>query len=247
MNKLNFLSITLKRFSKGVVIFPPKLKTKNLPKLTDKKKKKSPIYNLLTSKKLVNSPNEIQNLTEKQDYENLIEKSAEGMLFNSLKLTENKSSADMKNLYDFISKNLKLNDSNDFIGHLSEVRKIFNSEEVEKTKDIFKLFLDKIYSLSDSKGNFKNNIIFLHNKVTNEYLIRLLAKVSINDIYPEQIFEKEEFPMPKAENQMQASIAYSQYESNFENFVDSFADPKTNDIELPEKNFKDVQYNYYIF
>ena len=150
---MKIYNIVFKRFSTGVITIPPNLKSKNPQK--ENKKKLSPIYNLLRSEKLAGSNNEKLNVQEKLDYETILKEASKIMLLNYYKIYEDKTTRekDIKNLSDYLQKFYSSKELNVFINNLKESKKVIDSENVEKTEEVFKMFIDKIYSLNTNKSN----------------------------------------------------------------------------------------------
>jgi hypothetical protein len=147
-----FYKIITKTFAKNVVSLPPKLRSKNPQK--ENKKKLSPIYNLLKSEKLAESNNEKLNVQEKLDYETILTEASKTMLMNYYKIYEDKSNRerDLKNLCDYLQKCYLSNEINLFINHLKDTKKIIDSDNVEKTEEVFKMFIDKVYNINTNKS-----------------------------------------------------------------------------------------------
>jgi hypothetical protein len=154
---MKIYKIICKTFGKNVVSIPPKLKSKNPQK--ENKKKLSPIYNLLKSEKLAESINEKLNVQEKYDYETILKESSQSMLMNYYKIYEDKTlkEKEIKNLQDYLQTFYSTKELNNFINHLNEAKKIIDTENVEKTEEVFKMFIDKIYNLSNNKCNIYFN------------------------------------------------------------------------------------------
>lgn len=233
--KKYFYKFVTKSFAKNVVTIPPKLKSKNSQK--ESKKKISPIYNLLKSEKLAGSNNEKLNIEEKMDYETIVTEASKLMLINYFKIYENKTvkEKELSNLCEYIEKVLNPSEISSFIKALEEAKKIINSESVEKTEEVFKLFIDKLYNLSTNKAMTKT-------------LINLISKISLKELSGEEIFrfsnkgvgnDLNSMKKEKSDGQnLQRSIYYSQIESNF-NKILNIRNPVTNDIDKPETDFKD--------
>ncbi len=154
---MKIYKFVVRKFAKNVICIPPKLKAKNPQK--ENKNKLSPIYNLLKSEKLAESTNEKLNVEEKRDYETLLKDSSKVMLMNFYKIYEDKAVRikETKNLYDLVNKTLNYKEVNLFIIYIKEIKRIIDSEEIEKTEEVFKMFLDKIYNISSNKGIFLYN------------------------------------------------------------------------------------------
>lgn len=240
-----FYKLILKSFAKNVVSLPPKLRSKNPQK--ENKNKLSPIYNLLKSEKLAESNSEKLNVQEKLDYETILSEASKTMLMNYYKIYEDKTyrDKDMKNLTEYLQKCYLANEINLFINYLKDAKKIIDSENVEKTEEVFKMFIDKVYSINS-------------NKTINKTLIQILSKISLKDLSPEEIFKKarldhdtliisDHLYQEESNNRpLQKSIFFSQLESSFNSTL-NIRNPVTNDIDKPEQDFKDaflMKYEY---
>lgn len=240
-----FYKLILKSFAKNVVSLPPKLRSKNPQK--ENKNKLSPIYNLLKSEKLAESNSEKLNVQEKLDYETILSEASKTMLMNYYKIYEDKTyrDKDMKNLTEYLQKCYMSNEINLFINYLKDAKKIIDSENVEKTEEVFKMFIDKVYSINS-------------NKTINKTLIQVLSKISLKDLSPEEIFKKarldhdtliisdHRYQEESNNRPLQKSIFFSQLESSFNSTL-NIRNPVTNDIDKPEQDFKDafmMKYEY---
>jgi len=162
---MKIYKFVVKNFAKNVIAIPPKLRAKNPVK--ENKNKLSPIYNLLKSEKLAESKNERFNIEEKLDYQNVITEASKTMLLNHFKIYQDKTQKikDIKSLYEFLTNFLSAKELNIFINELKTARQIIEKEEVEKTEEVFQLFLSKLYNLSTNKCKiFLYHIFFsIHN------------------------------------------------------------------------------------
>lgn len=157
---MRLYKIINKNFGKNVVSIPPKLKSKNPQK--ENKKKLTPIYNLLKSEKLAESINEKLNVQEKFDYETILKEASQSMLLNYYKIYEDKSAKEreLKNLQEYLQKFYSTKELNNFINYLNDAKKIIDAENVEKTEEVFKMFIDKIYNLNSNKCNISINFSY---------------------------------------------------------------------------------------
>jgi hypothetical protein len=162
---MKIYKIFSKTFAKNVISIPPNLRTKNPQK--DNKKKLSPIYNLLKSEKLAESSNEKINVQEKLDYETILKEASKSMLLNYYKIYEDRSTRekDLKNLSEYLQKFYSSREMNTFLNDLKAAKKIIDSDNVEKTEEVFKMFIDKVYSLNSNKSKHKINSIYLKNQL----------------------------------------------------------------------------------
>ena len=89
------------------------------------------------------------------------------MLLNHFKIYQDKSQKikDIKSLYEFLINFLSAKELNIFINELKTARQIIEKEEVEKTEEVFQLFLSKLYNLSTNKCKIflLNNFLSYHN------------------------------------------------------------------------------------
>ena len=149
---MKIYKIVFKKFANNVIAIPPKLRTKNPVK--ENKNKLSPIYNLLKSEKLAESKSEKFNVEEKLDYQNIITEASKTMLLNYYKLYQDKSQKlkDVKSLNEILTKLLSPKELNIFINEMKMAKQMIEQEEIEKTEEVFQLFLSKIYNLSENKS-----------------------------------------------------------------------------------------------
>jgi hypothetical protein len=154
---MKIYQIIFKKFSNKIYI-PPKLRTKNPVKANDTKKKQSPIYNLLKSQKLVESTGEKINIEERLDYETIISDAAKQMLLSYYKIYEDKTERhkEVKNLYECLKKFYTPNEINLFLTHFKWIKNIINTQDVQKTEEIFKMFIDRVYNINNNKSKSNN-------------------------------------------------------------------------------------------
>lgn len=141
--KRNLLSISKKYFSKTVSI-PPKLRNASI----DSRKNQG----LYKYEALIDNPRDNNLNEEKAHYNNLIESCSKSMIFNHFKLNDIQSNHNFNEFYNYITKNLHTNELNKFIQILDEIKTKLDSNNIEKTEDIFKYLLSKLYYLSNDKG-----------------------------------------------------------------------------------------------
>ena len=131
----------------------------------------------------------------------------------------------LKHLADFLTRTLNHKELNKFFSDLKEIKSIIEAENTEKTKDIFYLFIDKVYSLTPRKN-------------VNNALISLLSKLSLKDITPDKIYKQDKDP---AEFKLESSIYFSQLEQHQRKNM-KLIEPITNDIgnKNIDDNIRDV-------
>jgi hypothetical protein len=134
--------------------FQPKMPNMriNKPKPTvPKNKKNSNIFNLLVSEKLVGSQSEVKNFYDNTLTYTKTKSSAKEMLenFNSKKQNDPKA---LTKFYNFIDQNLKSKEMEKFFIIIKELQFFLEDEDVEKTEETFKVFIDKINSISTNKS-----------------------------------------------------------------------------------------------
>jgi len=127
---------------------------------------------------------------------------------------------------------------NQFFVHLKETKKILESDDIVKTKEIFHLFIDKLYNITTKKSKTINiNKYQILNTLIdiNHSLINLLSKLSLKDISPSLIFKNDD--KNKDEFKMEGAIYFSQIEEHQKNHL-KIHDPLTNDL-FKNNNLKD--------
>ena len=130
----------------------PKLKKVN-PKIPNiNAKKQSNIYNLLLTEKLVGSSSEVKNY-----YENVITYSKNNSIANKMLTNINKESNynNLNKLYSFINNNLNEEEIDYLFTSSNEFKILLKQEDIEKTEELIKIFIDKLNKISTNKGTIK--------------------------------------------------------------------------------------------
>jgi hypothetical protein len=150
MKKIN----KIVKFSFSSKSFQPKMPNLRVqkPKPVDpKEKKNSNIYNLLASQKLLGSNSEIQNFYENTLTYTKSKKSAKLMLENFNSNKQNDPNI-LSNFNTFIIQNFNSKELETFFVILKDHQSLLENQEVEKTEQTFKIFIDKINSISSNKS-----------------------------------------------------------------------------------------------
>jgi hypothetical protein len=94
-------------------------------------------------------------IEEKLVYESIIKEASNVMLLNYYKMYQDKElkQKELKNLCDYIENCLTPSEISGFITELKETKRLIDKESVDKTEDIFKLFIYKIYNIITNKSN----------------------------------------------------------------------------------------------
>ena len=142
--KKNLLKITYKYFSKTVSV-PPKLRNANT---IDTKRNQG----LFRYESLIDNPRDNSLNEEKINYNNLIEHCSKSMIINHFKLNNDENLNDFNQFYNFTSQHLDTKAINKFIQIIEEIKMKIESDDIEKTEDIFKFLLSKLYYLTDDRG-----------------------------------------------------------------------------------------------
>jgi hypothetical protein len=142
--KNNFLRISIKYFSKTVSI-PPKLRNSNV----DSRKNSS----LFKFESLIDNQRDANLDKEKAHYNNLIESCSKSMIFNHFKLNDSDNNVIFNEFYSFTSQKLETKDLNKLIHIIEEIKAKLDSDNIEKTEDLFKFLISKLYYLTENKGN----------------------------------------------------------------------------------------------
>ena len=141
--KKYFVKISVRNFSKTVSV-PPKLRNTTL----DNRKNQS----LFKYESLIDNQRDNNLNQEKAHYNNLIDSCSKSMIFNHFKLNDIDNNNDFNEFYNFVSKNLDTKQINKFIQIVNEIKEKLNSENIEKTEELFKFFISKLYYLTEDKG-----------------------------------------------------------------------------------------------
>ncbi len=140
--KISFFRLSLKNFSKSVSV-PPKLKNTT----GDPRKNQ----NLFKYESLIDNKRDNNLEKEKIHYNNLIDNCSKTMIFNHFKLNDFDNNYNFNQFYSFTSK-LGTKDINKLIQIINEIKNKLDSDDIQKTEDLFKFLLSKIYNLTEDKG-----------------------------------------------------------------------------------------------
>jgi len=146
--KNNFFKFSIRKFSKSVSI-PPKLRNAGL----ETKKNQS----LFKYESLIDNPRDNNLEKEKSHYNNLIENSSKNMIFNHFKLNDSDNNSNFNEFYTYTSQKLDTNQINKLIHVIVEIKFKLDSDNIEKTEDLFRFLISKLYNLTEDKGK-KNNL-----------------------------------------------------------------------------------------
>ena len=227
-----------KFFANKIINFPEKLKTKN-----PVKQKKTygirgeALSNLLKTERLGEHKNELQSIFEKTSHEQLVLSAAKVMNINFYKIYDDSNDTNLLNLYKFVSKTLNIKETHNLLAMVRETSKSLTEKQFENTEFIFKIFLDKLYSLSDS-ANVNESIINLFTKIN-------FSKLSLKELYLQNKLENN-ISASNSENansfNIQRAIHFSQLEAN--ELIS--AQPLYRDVgRSPENDYKDVRFYFY--
>lgn len=164
---MKFYKICKVYFAKSVVI-PNSLKRKNPmikkaktpteptnpenPDQKPRKKNLSPLFNLFTTSKLVESKQEIANYHEKSASSTLLRENSKAMFLNYFNISEPENKDQLlENLYKHLTKFYDSQEINKFLGIIQETKGIINSDDIEKTEEIFKIFIHKLFDMTEKK------------------------------------------------------------------------------------------------
>lgn len=142
--KNNFFKISIRHFSKTVSI-PPKLRNLNVDP-----RKTTGIYRY---ESLIENQRDTDLDREKTHYNSLIESCSKSMIFNHFKLNDSGNYEAFNEFYNYTSQNLETKEINNFIQIIDEIKKKLNSDNIEKTEELFKFLISKLYYLTVNKGN----------------------------------------------------------------------------------------------
>ena len=78
------------------------------------------------------------------------------MVLNYYKIYQDKvtKEKELKNLCEYLEKVLNPTEMSSFMNELKEAKKIIDKDNIEKTEDVFKLFIYKLYNISNNKSIF---------------------------------------------------------------------------------------------
>ncbi len=147
--KNNLIKITIRNFAKAVSI-PPKLRNANI----DSRKNQS----LFRYESLIDNQRDVNLEKEKTHYFNLIESCSKSMIFNHFKLNDSDYNRIFNEFYSFISQKLGTKQINKLIQTIEEIKAKLDSNDIEKTEDLFKFLISKLYYLTEDKGKDVLNI-----------------------------------------------------------------------------------------
>jgi len=141
--KISFIKLSIKNFSKSVSI-PPKLRNT----AGDAKRSQS----LFKYESLIDNQRDINLDKERAHYNNLIENCSKTMIFNHFKLNDFDNNNNFNQFYSFTSQKLETKDINKLIQIINEIKSKLDSDDIEKTEDLFKFLISKLYHLTEDKG-----------------------------------------------------------------------------------------------
>lgn len=144
--KNNLIKITIRNFSKTVSI-PPKLRNLSI----DQRKNLS----LFRYESLIDNQTDANLEKEKAHYNNLIESCSKSMIFNHFKLNDSDNNNIFNEFYSFTSQKLDTKQINRLIQIIDEIKVKLDSDNIEKTEDLFKFLISKLYYLTEDKGKKK--------------------------------------------------------------------------------------------
>ena len=152
--KNTLIRISSKNFAKAVSI-PPKLRNANI----DARKNTS----LFKYEAFIDNPRDANLEKEKTHYNNLVESYSKSMILYHFKLNDSDQNNVFNEFYYFTSQNLNSNYLNKLIQIIDEIKVKLDSDDIEKTEELFKFLISKLYYLTEDKGNSSPfNCIFFH-------------------------------------------------------------------------------------
>ncbi len=143
--------IISKSFANNVVSFPNSLKEKNPKKV--KVKREDPIAKILKTEKMIqNNSNEIKNFEMREKHKVFIEDCSKRLTVNYFKIYDNTTENSFSKLQNFCHKTLSNQEVNRLIFELQNCKDKLSEMESDYNEAVFKVFLDKINSLTQSTG-----------------------------------------------------------------------------------------------
>jgi hypothetical protein len=146
---INFLK---KKFSKTIQI-PPKLRNESLRQQKGVFKYENQLEN--TRDDLLDK--------EKIHYNNLLESCSKRMIYNHFNLNKEEHDREFLEFYNYISNNLDISQLNKTIKIIDDIKCKLDSKDVEKTENVFKFLLSKLFYLTKDPSKKNSNLFQIIN------------------------------------------------------------------------------------